>query len=378
MAVAAGREVDERDARGVRGLVVPGDEHDAAVRPRPRCPADTRPSCGCPRRPSGSRRAGRGRGGRPTARRRRARTGGSGGRGRRARRPARLVASPAARGAVALEAQAEGRGVDRAQARARVGWWPRARCCQGARVALPVVSIAAALPIRRNTALLAAALAANSGMLQLSAAVASLTLVAVLGVKGLLGLGPAIVLASGALAALPAGRAMDRFGRVPVLAAGFIVGAGGCGLAALGSALPSAPAVLARARGWSAPRAGPRCWRARRRETCTRPSGARTASRSCCSGRSSARSSARSCSARCSPAATSTATRSPGCGWPRAASCSPASCSCSPSGPTRCGSPSCCAPTRRGRARRRRRRCARSCAARARSRRCSPARPRSP
>jgi MFS family permease len=101
------------------------------------------------------------------------------------------------------------------------------------------------LPIRRNTALLSAALAANSGMLQLSAAVASLTLVAVLGVKGLLGLGPAIVLASGALAALPAGRAMDRFGRVPVLAAGFIVGAAGCGLAALGSALSSAPAVLA-------------------------------------------------------------------------------------------------------------------------------------
>ena len=45
-----------------------------------------------------------------------------------------------------------------------------------------------------------------------------------MGVKGLLGLGPAIVLASGALAALPAGRAMDRFGRVPVLAAGFGVG----------------------------------------------------------------------------------------------------------------------------------------------------------
>ena len=55
-------------------------------------------------------------------------------------------------------------------------------------------------------------------MLQLSAAVASLTLVTVVGVRGLLGLGPAIVLASGALTALPAGRAMDRFGRVPVLA----------------------------------------------------------------------------------------------------------------------------------------------------------------
>jgi MFS family permease len=82
-------------------------------------------------------------------------------------------------------------------------------------------------------------------MLQLSAAVASITLVLVLDVEGLLGLGPAIVLASGALAALPAGRAMDRLGRVPVLAAGYVVGAAGCALAALGSAVESAPAVLA-------------------------------------------------------------------------------------------------------------------------------------
>ncbi|HXV96311.1 MAG TPA: MFS transporter [Gaiellaceae bacterium] len=97
----------------------------------------------------------------------------------------------------------------------------------------------AELPIKRNTALLSASLAANSGMMQLSAAVASLTFVLVTGVKGLLGLGPAIVLASGALAALPAGRAMDRFGRVPVIAAGFVIGAlGGC-LAALGSVLES-------------------------------------------------------------------------------------------------------------------------------------------
>jgi MFS family permease len=100
------------------------------------------------------------------------------------------------------------------------------------------------LPIRRNTLLLSAALAANSGMLQLSAAVASLTLVLVLGVDQLLGLGPAIVLASGALAALPAGRLMDRIGRVPVIAGGFVIGALGGTLAALGSSLESAPLVL--------------------------------------------------------------------------------------------------------------------------------------
>jgi MFS family permease len=104
---------------------------------------------------------------------------------------------------------------------------------------------AAALPIRRNTALLAGSLAANSAMLQLQAAVASLTLVLVLDVRGLLGLGPAIVLTSSALTAVPAGRMMDRVGRVPVLATGFVAGALGCGLAALGSAQESAPIVLA-------------------------------------------------------------------------------------------------------------------------------------
>jgi MFS family permease len=102
----------------------------------------------------------------------------------------------------------------------------------------------ATLPVRRNTILLASALAANSAMLQLSAAVASLTLVLVLDVRGLLGLGPAIVLAAGALAALPAGRAMDRIGRIPVLAAGFVAGALGCALAAAGSRAGSAPLVL--------------------------------------------------------------------------------------------------------------------------------------
>ena len=106
------------------------------------------------------------------------------------------------------------------------------------------MSTPARLPIRRNTALLSASQAANSGMLQLSAAVASLTLVGVIGVRGLLGLGPAIVLASGALAAYPAGRAMDRFGRVPVIAAGFAVGTAGGLLAALGSVQDLAPAVL--------------------------------------------------------------------------------------------------------------------------------------
>jgi MFS family permease len=101
------------------------------------------------------------------------------------------------------------------------------------------------LPIRRNITLLSAAVAANTAMLQLIAAVAAISLARVLEVEGLLGFGPAIVLAAGALAAVPAGRAMDRFGRIPVLVAGFGVGAASCGLAALGSAHDSALVVLA-------------------------------------------------------------------------------------------------------------------------------------
>ena len=66
------------------------------------------------------------------------------------------------------------------------------------------------LPIRRNTILLAATMAVYSAVLQLVAAVSSLTFVLVTGVEGLLGLGPAIFLTASALTALPAGRAMDR------------------------------------------------------------------------------------------------------------------------------------------------------------------------
>ena len=50
------------------------------------------------------------------------------------------------------------------------------------------------LPIRRNTLILASAMAVYSAVLQLVAAVSSLTFVLVTGVEGLLGLGPAIFL----------------------------------------------------------------------------------------------------------------------------------------------------------------------------------------
>jgi MFS family permease len=107
------------------------------------------------------------------------------------------------------------------------------------------VSAAEPIPgVARNTILLAACLTCLSGMVQLVVAVATITLVLVTGIEGILGLGPAIFLASGALAALPAGRAMDRVGRVPVLAAGCCSGTAGCALAAAGCGWDSAALVI--------------------------------------------------------------------------------------------------------------------------------------
>jgi MFS family permease len=99
-------------------------------------------------------------------------------------------------------------------------------------------------PIRRNTLLLAATLTCLSGMVQLAVAVATVTLVLVTGIEGILGLGPAIFLTAGALAALPAGRLMDRHGRIPVLAGGCVAGIVGCLVTALGTGVESAPIVV--------------------------------------------------------------------------------------------------------------------------------------
>jgi MFS family permease len=100
------------------------------------------------------------------------------------------------------------------------------------------------LPVRRNTILLAAVTAVNLTVLQLVAAVASLTFVLVTGFESLLGLGPAIFLTAAALTALPAGRAMDRFGRVPVIVGGLVVGAIGCALTAAATRWDSTPLVI--------------------------------------------------------------------------------------------------------------------------------------
>ena len=100
------------------------------------------------------------------------------------------------------------------------------------------------LPVGRNTLLLSAGMAALYGMVQLWAAVTPITFEAVTGLEGLVGLGPAIFMSTAALAALPAGRAMDRLGRVPVLAGGFALGILGCVLVGLGASLLSVVGVV--------------------------------------------------------------------------------------------------------------------------------------
>ncbi len=97
--------------------------------------------------------------------------------------------------------------------------------------------------VRRNAFLLAGGLVCNSGMFQLAAALSSLTLVAVTHVTGILGLGPAIFLGAGAAAVGPAGRLMDRIGRMPVIRTGFAAGGVGCVVVAAGCRLSSAALV---------------------------------------------------------------------------------------------------------------------------------------
>jgi MFS family permease len=96
-----------------------------------------------------------------------------------------------------------------------------------------------ALNVRRNTLLLAATMAIYSAVLQLVAAVSSITFVLVTGIEGLLGLGPAIFLVASASAAIPAGRLMDRIGRRPVIAGGYLLATVGCGLTALATNVES-------------------------------------------------------------------------------------------------------------------------------------------
>jgi MFS family permease len=99
-------------------------------------------------------------------------------------------------------------------------------------------------PVRRNALLLALGLVFQSGMIQLAVALGTVTIVAVTGVEGILGLGPAVFLLAGAAAVGPAGRISDRVGRMPVIRTGFVLGIGGPVVTAAGCAVESGVLVF--------------------------------------------------------------------------------------------------------------------------------------
>lgn len=99
-------------------------------------------------------------------------------------------------------------------------------------------------PIRRNALLLAGGLVFQSGMIQLAVALGTVTIVAVTGVRGILGLGPAVFLIAGAVAVGPAGRLSDRVGRMPVIRGGFVLGTLGPWVTAAACATRSGPLVF--------------------------------------------------------------------------------------------------------------------------------------
>jgi MFS family permease len=81
-------------------------------------------------------------------------------------------------------------------------------------------------------------------MVQLAVALGTVTIVAVTGLEGILGLGPAVFLIAGALAVGPAGRISDRVGRMPVIRGGFCFGIAGPAITALGCWSSSAELVF--------------------------------------------------------------------------------------------------------------------------------------
>ena len=107
-----------------------------------------------------------------------------------------------------------------------------------------VTAPSAGYPVRRNAAVLAAGLVCLNATLQLFVALGTVTLVAISGIEGILGLGPAIFLVCGGLTVFPAGRAADRFGRMPVIRSGFLLGITASLVTALACAVESSVLVV--------------------------------------------------------------------------------------------------------------------------------------
>ena len=81
--------------------------------------------------------------------------------------------------------------------------------------------------VRWNTFILAACTAINYSIVQLAASLAAIIASELTGDAALAGIAPSVFLVGTAGSAFIAGRLMDRYGRVPVIAAAFVLGAAG-------------------------------------------------------------------------------------------------------------------------------------------------------
>jgi MFS family permease len=106
-------------------------------------------------------------------------------------------------------------------------------------------TIAAAATVRRNTILLAAAMALAWAIIQLQASLVAITTERLTGQTTLAGVGPAVFLAASGLGTLIAGRLMDAWGRVPGLSLGFLLATVGAGLTFAGTGFEQLPLFIA-------------------------------------------------------------------------------------------------------------------------------------
>lgn len=94
----------------------------------------------------------------------------------------------------------------------------------------PPVDLALERVIRRNTVILGSTFAIGWAVIQLQSALTAITTEELTGETALAGIGSALFLVALGLVAVPAGRLMDRVGRGPVLALGFLAAAAASGV----------------------------------------------------------------------------------------------------------------------------------------------------
>ncbi len=98
--------------------------------------------------------------------------------------------------------------------------------------------------VRVNTLMLALATAVGLAIVQLQSALSAISMEVITGQAAVAGLGPALYFLGNGVAAVPAGRLMDRMGRVPGISIGFLMATAGAGLLFAGTAFTNVVVFL--------------------------------------------------------------------------------------------------------------------------------------